>query len=108
MKTDSEYMDELKVLMAGPRNFSSNLSKCGKYAELRTWLKLKTEFLPDDGFYTFGTRIFHVVNGFNHMPVCANPDCGKPVYVNFNAYADASEYGKVHCCVRCAQLNPAV
>lgn len=108
MKTDSEYMDELKVLMAGPCNFSSNLSKCRKYAELRTWLKLKTEFLQDDGFYTFGTRIFHVVNGFDRMPVCANPDCGKPVHVNFNAYADASEYGKVHCCVRCAQLDPAV
>lgn len=108
MKTDEDFLAELKALMSGPRNFSSNLSRCGKYAGLRSWLRRKTEFLPDDGFYTFGTRIFHVVNGFDRMPVCANPGCGKPVRVNFNAYAGSLEYLKVHCCVRCAQLDPAV
>lgn len=39
MKTDNEYMYELKALVDGPHNFLSNLARAKKYEELRHWIK---------------------------------------------------------------------
>ena len=108
MTDDSEYLNQLKTLLAGPHNFSSNLSKSKKYDNLKNWIISKTTPLLSDEFYTLGTRIFFIINGFDELPKCANHTCNKTLKINFTAYDDPMEFYSCHCSSRCVQLDPNV
>ena len=108
MKTDAEFMDELKSIVDGPHNFLSNLTRAKKFEDLRQWILQKTQFIPDDGFYTLATRIFYILNNLNELPTCANPSCSNKVKINFTVYTPKQKYYNCHCCGRCVQLDPHV
>ena len=105
---DDIFLAELHQLVNGPHNFLSNLSRCKKYAQLKQWIISKTTPLLDDTFYTLGTRIFYILNGFTELPTCANPNCKNVVKTNFTVYTDRNQFFKQHCCVRCVQFDPEV
>lgn len=108
MKTDQEYLDELLALRAKSHNFTANLSRFGKFKELKQWIIDKTTPLLDDPFYTLGNRIFYIINDVHELPRCANPNCRKVIKINFTSYTDKEEHKHCHCCVRCVQFDPDV